>query len=557
MKKIILGALAAALMLAAPTDLQAQGFLKKLKQKAEKAVNKVAGVEEKESAEGSEEQQESKGTPTATDRIPKLRQTGFIWDGQVTPSKASTVQGLMNELPALPSVEQIANPDPAEREAYYNRLSAISMRVHELDGQWTCSDEEMLAAREQVYKDLAEVLGLTVEEMKRMDDPNVSEAEKLRLEEKMRKHLLGDMDAEDLERKIEKNEARLAEIEKESKPYEKKAKAGTLTEPEKKRMEELRQEMMTIMQDMMSGMDGMMNVASKAQELNDKYSMDKELKAYSDKAEALRKGEEGIVENCLQIADDYEEELKDIYGQIYREEDADKIHALYDRADGLMKNYRTRAAKIWLRSLSVRLENTKKLLPEAEKVYAALAEKGLIPACAARRPLLNVVTCCEDILNEAYADFPQPSVLPYHAEAMNILKENERVMYAESGFGGGFGGSGSSDLFGAFGSGSKILLYNDKEEAYYKLENGSRTRLSGEGPFDFFDAGAKVNNEYGEIPLRKGNRVASFNTGRVLILHDGTYVCPVAMRKYADRIEFIIHSSFNQKEDFYKCTYKL
>ena len=52
MKQKTLGILAAVLMLAAaPADTHAQGFLKKLKQKAEKAVNKVVGIEEEPQAE--------------------------------------------------------------------------------------------------------------------------------------------------------------------------------------------------------------------------------------------------------------------------------------------------------------------------------------------------------------------------------------------------------------------------------------------------------------------------------------------------------------------------
>ena len=67
----------------------------------------------------------------------------------------------------------------------------------------------------------------------------------------------------------------------------------------------------------------------------------------------------------------------------------------------------------------------------------------------------------------------------------------------------------------------------------------------------------KVNYEYGEIPLRKGNRVATFSTGRTLTLHDGTMVYPVAFRRHADRLEFIVHDVVNDKEDFYMCVYKL
>ncbi|MBR2358881.1 MAG: hypothetical protein IKA75_00445, partial [Bacteroidaceae bacterium] len=196
MKQKTLGIIIAALVLAIPTETYAQGFLKKLKQKAESAVNsavnKVVGLEEEEPEAEFEIDEENAGSkPTATDRVPKLRQTTFVWDGQVSPSTANTVQQLLNELPSLPSAEQIANPDDAQRQAYYNRLASISMRVEELDEQWTCSDEEMLALRDQLYKDLAETWGISVEDMKRLEDPNCSEADRARIEEKIKQSVLG------------------------------------------------------------------------------------------------------------------------------------------------------------------------------------------------------------------------------------------------------------------------------------------------------------------------------------------------------------------------------
>ena len=574
MKQKTLGIIIAALVLAIPTDTYAQGFLKKLKQKAESAVNsavnKVVGLEEEEPEAEFEIDEENAGSkPTANDRVPKLRQTTFVWDGQVSPSTANTVQQLLNELPSLPSAEQIANPDDAQRQAYYNRLASISMRVEELDEQWTCSDEEMLALRDQLYKDLAETWGISVEDMKRLEDPNCSEADRARIEEKIKQSVLGGMDvnnmqsmADNMAAKSKKHEARMDEISKEMEVLEKKAEKGTLTEAEQARMMQLSQEAMAIQQDVMSGVDinALMNIGKKENALMEKYSiatmrMEQRLKAYSDKAAALQKSDGKIVMDCNEIAADYEEKLRNIYSQIFKEDDVDKIHALYDQADELMKNYRTRAAKIWIKSLSTRLEQTKKLLPEAIEIYGEMVKEGLLPECALRRPQLNVVTACEDILDEAYADFPQPDVLPYHMEAMNILKEDERIYYPESGFIGGFGGGGN--LFEDFKNGSQILIYNYKEEAYYKLEGGNRTKLAGEGPHNFFDAKVKVNYEYGEIPLRKGNRVATFGTGRTLTLHDGTMVYPVAFRRHADHLEFIVHDVVNDKEDFYMCVYKL
>lgn len=92
----------------------------------------------------------------------------------------------------------MVQPDETKREAYYRRLRAIELRVEELDEQWACSDEEMLAAREKVYKEMEGVFSLTAAEMKRLEDSNLSEAERTRLEEKVKNHMLGGTDIEAL-----------------------------------------------------------------------------------------------------------------------------------------------------------------------------------------------------------------------------------------------------------------------------------------------------------------------------------------------------------------------
>ena len=100
-----------AALAALPADAGAQGFLKKIKQKAEKTIGIVTGTEtpaeETASDTGADEADAVK--PTATDRLPKLRQSSVVWDGEVTPSRAADVRALMNELPALPTADEIAN----------------------------------------------------------------------------------------------------------------------------------------------------------------------------------------------------------------------------------------------------------------------------------------------------------------------------------------------------------------------------------------------------------------------------------------------------------------
>ncbi|MDO5571124.1 MAG: DUF896 domain-containing protein [Bacteroidales bacterium] len=536
--------------------VQAQGFLKKMKQKAENAMNKVVGVDQDATADKAGEQTQPAKTPTVTDRIPKLRRTTVSWDGVVKPSTAANARALMSELPSLPSVSQIVNPTPEARETYYNRLVSIEMRIEELDDQQGCDDEELKVMRDKLYNELSGKLGLTPDEMKKLEDSNLSEAERARLEKKIQDAMLGGANPDDISAKAEKNEARLEQIEKRINELEKKEKKGTLTAADKQERESLQQEMIAMSQEMMQGMSGMMDMANSIGNVTaginaEVAQLEQKLSAFADKVMAQRKGEPGVVKSCEQIASEYESQLQSIYDQIWAESDQDKVDALYDQADAIMKNYRTRAAKIYLNGLQLRLDNTKKLLSEAETLYADMASAQMIPKCVVGRMPLNIVTQCVDILNEAYTDFPQPTVLPVHRETFFKLEKGESLLWSESGF------SGNLDDF----TNNSILLIaksNGIVNEYYKLENGTRVKLSSDGPFDFSvkkDGRNSEATQYGEWTSRSGKRKVVYTRDGSLTLHDGTTLYPMAVKASSDKIEFIIYDYSN--DEFTKCTYKL
>lgn len=546
--------------------VQAQGFLEKMKQQAENAMNqagnamnKVVGVEQDATADKAEEQTQPVKTPTVTDRIPKLRRTTVSWDDVVKPSTASDARALMSELPPLPSVSQIVSPTPEARETYYNRLVSIGMRIDELDDQQGCSDDELIAMREKLYNEMSGKLGLTPDEMKKLDDPNLPEAERERLEKKAQNALLGGVNLDDISaknEKNEKNEARLEQIEKRMNELEKKEKKGTLTAAEKQEMESLQQELMAMSQEMMQGMSGMMDLANNVGNLTtgiiaEEKQLEQQLSAFIDKVMAQRKGEQSVVKNCEQIASEYESQLQSIYDQIWAESDQAKIDVLYEQADAIMKNYRTRAAKIYLDGLQLRLDNTKKLLSEAETLYADMAGAQMIPQCMMWRSPLNVVTMCIEILNEAYTDFPQPDVLPVHRETFFKLEKDEYLLFSESGFSGNL-----DDFFGT----STLLIgkSSGSVEEYYKFEKGKRIKLSGDGPFDFSvkkDGRNSAATQYGEWTSRSGKRKAVYTRDGSLTLHDGTTLYPMAVKASSDKVEFIIYD--NDNDEITKCTYKL
>ena len=501
MKRFLIIILAMATLVAAPEQVQAQGFLKKLKEKASNAVSntvgKVTGIDmgqqdEQQQIDGQENQITT--TASATDKIPKLRQTSFVWDAEVQPSTASTVNALMQELPALPSVEEIVNPNQHSREIYYNQIVAVNLRIDELDAQWACSDAEMVAEREKLYAELQDILGLTVEEQKRLDDPAVSEAEKAALEEKIKKHIIGDFDQEKVTNTIESKRERVNQLSAESKELEKKAEKGTLTPEEANRMMEISNEIMQIQGELMQSlnMGNVMETTQKMTAFANKYSMQQQqlmqkVKQYQDKAAALAGNDEGLIMSCEEIADEYEAQLQGIYNQIYQTDDVNKIHQLYDEAEKIVKNYREKAAKKYLAGLKVRLETAKKLYPEAEQLYSEMALAGLTPACATRRAPLNLVRNCVDILNDAYEDFPQPDVMPFKMEPLvvDFIKPGDGLRYAESGFRSAFSYGSGASVEDVFFKNTELSVYNEQDEKFYKIVNGQRVADDPEKPQDF------------------------------------------------------------------------
>ena len=130
MKRLItLLSLLAVLAVAAP-EAPAQNFLKKLKDKAENALMNAVGLGNETKAEPVQAQpvdveaepQTPSGPVSASDQIPKLRVSSVVWEGQVAPSRASDVYGLIDDLPPLPTAEQIARFDESAHRHIMTRL---------------------------------------------------------------------------------------------------------------------------------------------------------------------------------------------------------------------------------------------------------------------------------------------------------------------------------------------------------------------------------------------------------------------------------------------------
>lgn len=174
MKKILVLALAVVAMLAVPQQSEAQAFLNKMKEKAQQAQQAASGMANKmmegtkvgdvlKSAKSAAERQEDNSYESGksyggdshaaetSDEVSVLntskkanelqRQTNHVgnWDDAlVTPSTAKFPVPLMNELPAVPSVEEIANPTEAAQKEFYMAIQKVALRAQALSEDETC-----------------------------------------------------------------------------------------------------------------------------------------------------------------------------------------------------------------------------------------------------------------------------------------------------------------------------------------------------------------------------------------------------------------------------------
>ena len=192
MKKFLF--LLAVVLMSGATDANAQGFLKKLKQKAQAAVSSTKGTENEESEEQQDADSDEPADPSnltvaqGDDIVPKRKTSTITWDGTITPSSASTAAALMKELPALPSAEKMARSTMEERDAYTQKIAAVTLRAEQLQkGTDECSDAEMEALREKWENKIQNMFGLTKEEMAILNDENAPESKKKPIQDASRR----------------------------------------------------------------------------------------------------------------------------------------------------------------------------------------------------------------------------------------------------------------------------------------------------------------------------------------------------------------------------------
>ena len=604
MKRILI-AFAALTLLCAPAS--AQGFLNKLKEKAGEAVGGVIGgaiggalkdalPESTKDVAGLAGAAE--GAPTAVtgeQALPPRRESTFGWDGPVTPSAAKFPIPLMNEFPAVPSAAELANPTEAAQIAYYKAIKAVTLRAEELNADTTCADEETLLWRDKSNKMLREVFGLTDAEIRELDDENLPEAERKRLEDKMAKALLGDIDVEALEKKAAEYEGKdpnavadammdkslaatfavydrndgdirkycgvtaadfkaAARAQKNSptpdktcpemealnarmKAYQKEQAAldpGFKKEAdafEKRMQKETMQAAMSA-----SGLSAFGGIAKAAQKAAPLMELEQKLAQYYMEVSKLLIIPDSGADARFSAAD--RKKVLALKDQIYATEDPGVYNPLYLQALQLIKTYRERAAAAWAADVQKRFNTAKENMSALIKLNRQAVADELIPECALWRIPLNLVISGGDILAEAYSQFPA-DYPPMYAE--EVVRE---ISLAGVPGGKGYGWWPEFSVFGAqhFDDivAGKYIFASDEKGQIYQFGGGVWTPLSTARVKELNDMKKTLTPAGQTWTSRDGARTVVFNAeGGFFQLPEGDVVFPDSWKATADRLQWV------------------
>ena len=624
MKKLLV-AIAALSLLCAPA--QAQGFLNKLKEKASESMGGAFGGALGEKMQGRVPEDSQSGARTddadvpaavtGKQALPARRVSTFGWDGPVTPSSAQFPIPLMNEFPAVPSASELAHPTEEAQIAYYKAIKAVTLRAEELNEDTTCEENQVLLYREKTNKMLSDLFGLTPAEIEELQDENLPEAERKRLEEKMQKALLGDMNVEDLEKQAAKYQGmsedemvamtanrslaaldavydrNAADIKKycgvssaefksasraqmaaanpdkecpEMVALNKKIKAYQQAESAKnpsfqkeaaafeKRIQKETMDAAMSANGMGAMGGGMGNLMQAMDKAKPIMEMEQKLSAYFVEAQKLLSVPDAQVDAKFSAAD--RKKLLAIKEKIYATGDPSVYNPLYLQALELIKTYRERAAKVWAADVQKRFDQMKGNMSSLIKLNRQAVADELIPECALWRMPLNAVIMAGDILAEAYSEFPSDYPPMYEEEVVRELLLSKVPGRAQAWFP-EFSVFGSSH-FDDIAAGKYIFASNEAGEVY-QFSGGSWTRLSDKRIKELSEMKKGAAAAGGSWTSRDGQRTVTFNgEGGYIALPEGDEIFqPHAWKAYPDKIQWInAITTEDGKYQLILCTYK-
>lgn len=628
MKKIVI-ALTLVCLAAAPAS--AQSVLSKLKEKASEAMGNVTSGALSERLGGAlggmlpggqatqnSDSDDSNGISLGSGEqmLPSRRASSFGWDGPVTPSAAKFPVPLMNEFPPVPSAAELANPTEENQIAYYKAIKAVTLRAEELNADTTCEDEEAIMWRKKSNQMLKDMFGLTDEEIAMLDRDDLSEAEQQRIQDKISKAMLGDMDVNSIENMAsgyegksedeivammgERNAAALDEVYDRNaadirkymgvSPAELKAatraqmKSGNSTCPEMNALNQkvqayqkqqaavnpsfkkeasafenkMRAETMQANKQA-SGLSSMGNMMGQMAKMQEKASaitaLEQKMSAYLTKSQQLIAVPDEGADAQFSAAD--RKKVLALKDQIYATDDPSVYNPLYLQALQIIRSYRERAAAVWAADVQKRFNQMKANMTELIKLNRQAVADELIPECALWRAPLNAVIVAGDLLEEAYSEFPSNYPPMYKEE---IIREVSLSKVP--------GGSGTAwfpefSVFGAshfdgIAAGKYIFASNENGEVF-QFSSGVWTKLTPERIKELSEMKRDVTPADQTFTSRDGKRKVVFNAnGGFLLLPEGDEIFqPHAWKAYSDKIQWVnANTTEDGKYQLILCTYK-
>lgn len=606
MKKIFV--VVASLMLVAAPAANAQAFLNKLKEKAEKAIGnavseKIGGkvnevVSDKLGVDMSQMESDDSdsgdGNMAAPDKQLERRRTStFAWNEEVTPSTAKFPIPLLNELPKVPSAAELANPSESAMIAYYRAIKRVTLRAEELNADETCGDEFAQQWREKTANEMAASFGMTRAEFDRFCDENTPEDEREKLGEKMMAAMFGGVDMNALskmegqeapsEKSIEnaamaaamkvyqenpaetkyvtgKTPAELqALMAKNPKSYEAELNAYSDAmfakdgEAYKKRHAAFQSKLSAAATQAVSSAAGIGDIMKLTQNSGKMMSGMQDLMKYQQAMQKLAKAQLDMAKTIsmdtnvdAEFSAAEARKLESLKKQIYATDDPKVYNPLYAQALESIKSYRLRAAGVWSAAVQKQFDAIKAKVPAFIKTIREEVEAGYLPECALYRSPLNVVIEAGDLLEDAYSEFP--SNYPSMFEDEPVV-EDENLFWPEFQV-----GASISDMLDKY-------LYKNQGGTTYRYNGGNWTPVS-------------ANFDYNNLPEIKqpvsaswkssdGKREVIFNAdGCWLQLPEGDVVYPSALEKVGNKLQWLVTETIQRKDGTYvqrvsKCTYKL
>lgn len=549
---------------------------------------------------------------SGTDMVQPRHSSSFCWTEAVTPSAASSAVKLLGELPAVPAAAELANPTEATQAAYYRAIKAVTLRAEELNSSATCADDMAELWRDDYEKALVEAFGITPAELKMLESENLTPEQEEALQQKILLRLMGSTSMEQLEADAQKaatmseqdmmdaalnanfavydkypaeikkymgvtvaelkENARQSaaakdqatqdrlhkELDSKIKAYQKEQKAldkGFEAEANafgKKFEKELLQATMKSSPGVGAAMSIFQNAQKAEQAFSPLMERQKKLEEYLRAVMAAWPATAGNVKDLGIIET---KKLEDIKAKINATNDPKVYNALYQQAGDIIKQYRMKVAESWAADVQGRINKVKEAMPQLVALQKQAVADKLIPECALWRTPLNLVIEAGDVLEEAYADFPNNYPTMFNEEqVMKVqLEKGDAAWWPEFYV--------ASESLNDILAGKNIFKYG-ADGNYYQLNNGSWTPV----PQDF---GLGKKTKTADIKSQTwtsqdGKRTVRLDAdyGQQLFLPEGDIIYGfAAIEKQGNNIVWANIDTVEENGTTYykitKCTYKL